>query len=250
MDILKDFIYVNKTAGINGLKGLKRNWIIIFTGIVYSILNLVIFNIVGRALTGPLSLLFGFIAVIISSSFISNYLYLLSNIVNYNRVSLQDFKDGFGHYLGKIYGVFFIGYIINLLLSFITPILGNLVEVLNIIIYFGVLVLLNPLPETIYLKHYRPWESILYTIEFVQENWLNWLIPNVILVFLLYLITGNIVTDLFSTHLSFNYVFDPYNITLYLIGQLVFSFMMIFRGNLYKILSTSTRRKRKFMNKF
>src|SRR5699024_9786047 len=225
---------------------LKKNWIIIFTGIVYSVLNLIIFSIIGRVFTGPLYLLSGFIALIVSSSFISDYLYLLSNVVNYNRVTLQDFKEGFAYYLRKIYGVFFIGYVINLLLSFITPALGNLVVVLNMILYFSILILLNPLPETIYLKHYSPWESILYTIEFVQENWLNWIIPNFILILLLYLITGNIITDLFTTHLSFNYIFKPFNIIFYLIGQLVFSFMMIFRGNLYKILSTSTRRKRRF----
>lgn len=237
-------------AGKKTVKSLKKHWPIIFTGFLYSLLNIALFGLMGMLVTGPLYLISGIIVAIANSSLISNYLYLLFNIVNYDRMTLNDFKEGFGHYLRKIYGVFFIAYIGSLLLSFFGPILGGLANLLDLIIYLTILVVLNPLPETIYLKHYSSWESIVYCVEFIQENWLNWLLPNFLLSLILYLTTGNFLTNIFNTHLGFRNLLNPINLALYIVGQLVFSFMMIYRGHLYKELSTSTRRKRMFMNKF
>ncbi|HLR20947.1 MAG TPA: hypothetical protein VK087_02980 [Tissierellaceae bacterium] len=252
MDIIKDIIYVNKKTVKNSFQSFKKSWYIIFTGIVYTILNLLIFNLVSSIFRGPLSILLGFILAIVSSSFISNYLYLLFNIVNYDRVTFQDFKDGFTALIWKIYGVFFISYIANLLLSLVIEPLGNEVGNINSLLYLLAFVILNALPETLYLKSYRPWDSIVSTFEFMKDNWLNWIIPNIVFLGLLYMITGNVVTDILNTHISINVfsLLSVKGIIMYIIGQSIFSFMMIYRGHMYKILSTSTRRKREFMNKF
>lgn len=248
MNIVKDMAYVNKTAGMRSLNSFKKNWYILFTGIIYTTLNLIIFNVVRSLFVGPLYILSGIVVAIISSSFISNYLYLLYNVINHNRITMQDFKDGFTFFIWKIYGVLFISYIANLLLSLLIGIVGPIIPLL----YIGALIALNALPETLYLKVYSPWESILSSLEFIQENWLNWLLPNMIFLGLLYILTGNILTNIFNTHLSFNLlnIFSIKEIIVYVLGQIIFSLMMIYRGHLYKILSTSTRRKRMFMNKF
>lgn len=250
MDYVKDFIYLNKTSSRQAIKSLKKNWPIIFTGLIYSTINIVLFSLMGIFLVGPLYILSGIILAIISSSLVSNYFYLLFNIINYDKITIQDFKDGFLYFLRKIYGILFIGYLGNLLLSLVTPILGNISGVLYFTLYIGIFILINSLPETIYLKSYGPMETIMDSIEFIQENWINWLIPNFVFLGLLYIITGNILTGLLNTHLFFNFALNPIHILLYLIGQMIFSFMMIYRGHLYKILSTSTRRKRMFMGKF
>ncbi len=250
MDIIKDLIYINKSAFNKTIKSLSKNWIIIFTGIVYTILNVAIFSLISVFLTGFLSILSGIIVAIITAAFISNYLYLLFNIINYDRINMQIFKDGFKYYLWKIYGVLFIAYLGRILLGILSNMLGGLASALNIVIYLSILIVLNPLPETIYLKSYSSWESVLNTFEFMQENWLNWLLPNVIFHLVLYFITGNLITNVFTTHLSFNMVFSIKNIIIYLLGQGLFSFIMVYRGHLYKTLSGSTRRKRMFMNKF
>lgn len=250
MDILKDIIYINKTSFNRTIKSLSKNWMIIFTGIIYTFLNIAIFSLVNIFLTGFLSILSGIVVAIITSAFISNYLYLLFNIINYDRINVQAFKDGFKYFLWKIYGVLFIAYLASYLLSIVSNMLGSLAFIINIVIYLGMLILLNPLPETIYLKSYSSWESVQSTFEFMQENWFNWILPNVIFHGVLYFITGNILTNVFTTHLSFNMVFGIRNIILYIIGQGLFSFTMIYRGHLYKLLSGSTRRKRMFMNKY
>ncbi len=250
MDYYKDFIYLTRSSGKKTFRSLKKHWPLIFTGFIYSLLNIALFGLMGMLMRGPFYLLSGIILAIANSSLVSNYLYLLFNIINYDRMTVQDFKDGFIYYLRKIYGIFFIAYIGRLILSLLGPVLGGLVNLLDVIIYFTILVLLNPLPETIYQKHYDSWESIVYSVEFIQENWLNWLVPNFLLSLILYFTTGIFLTDVFTTHLGFSNLINPINIALYIVGQLVFSFMMIYRGHLYKELSTSTRRKRMFQNKF
>jgi hypothetical protein len=250
LDIIKDLIYINKSAFNKTIKSLSKNWIIIFTGIVYTILNVAIFSLISVFLTGFLSILSGIIVAIITAAFISNYLYLLFNIINYDMINMQIFKDGFKYYLWKIYGVLFIAYLGRILLGILSNMLGGLASALNIVIYLSILIVLNPLPETIYLKSYSSWESVLNTFEFMQENWINWLLPNIIFHGVLYFITGNLITNIFTTHLSFNMVFSIKNIIIYLVGQGLFSFIMVYRGHLYKTLSGSTRRKRMFMNKF
>lgn len=250
MDIIKDIIYINKTTLNKTIKSLSKNWIIIITGIVYTILNLFIFSLINIFLKGFLSILSGIIVAIINAAFISNYLYLLFNIINYDRINVQIFKDGFKYFLWKIYGVLFVAYLGSYLLRILSNMLGGLGGIINIVIYLGILIILNPLPETIYLKSYSSWESIQETFNFMHENWFNWILPNLIFHGILYFITGNILTNIFTTHLTFNMVFSIRNILLYIIGQGLFSFIMIYRGYLYKMLSGSTRRKRMFMNKF
>jgi len=163
---------------------------------------------------------------------------------------MGNFKEGFKFYLWKIYGVFFIAWIANYLLSLLTGILGTSGDLVNKIISIIILIGLNPLPETIYQKYYSPFESIQYAFEFMKGNWFNWLLPNILLYLLLYLVTGKVIVDLFATHLSFGLDLSLKGIGIYILGQVVFSFIMIYRGHLFKLLSTSTRRKRMYMNEF
>ncbi|MBU5257405.1 hypothetical protein [Tissierella praeacuta] len=250
MDIIKDFMMINKQVFKKTLNSLKNNGVIIFTGIVYMILNIAIFSVVLTIFKGILSIFAGIILAIVSASLISNYLYLLYNIINYNRITFQDFKDGFKYFLRKVYTVFFFAWIGSYLLSIIQQILGFNAYILNTIITISIFFILNALPETLYLKVLEPMDSIMYSIDFIKDNWFNWLLPNILFYGLLYYLTGNIITDLFATHLSFGFNFGIPSIIKYLLGQGLFSFIMIYRGHLFKLLSTSTRRKRMFMNKF
>lgn len=250
MNLLKDLLLVNKFTIKKSVKSFGRNWMLIFTGLVYTFLNVFMITILNTFFRGPLYILAGFIMAIVSSSLISNYLYLLSNIISYDRITMENFKEGFKFYLWKVYGVFFIAWIANYLLSLLTGILGTSGDLINTIVSIVILIGLNPLPETIYQKYYSPFESIQYAFEFMKENWVNWLLPNILLYLLLYSITGRIMMDLFTTHLSFELGLSFKEIGMYILGQIIFSFTMIYRGHLFKLLSTSTRRKRMYMKEF
>lgn len=250
MDIITDFLLINKQTLKKTISSLISNWMIILTGIVYVVLNIVIYSVVLTLFSGILSIFAGIILAIVSASLISNYLYLLYNVINNNRITFQDFKDGFMYFLRKIYTIFFFAWIGSFLLDALSGILGSNAYVLNIIISISILIILNALPETLYLKTIEPMESIMYAVDFIKENWLNWLIPNVIFYTALYFLTGKIITDLFTTHIFSGFDFNVLSIIMYLLGQGLFSFIMIYRGHLFKLLSTSTRRKRMYMNKF
>lgn len=250
MDLLKDIIMINKTTFKKSINSFIKNWIIVFTGIVYVFLNITMIIIASTLFRGVLSILAGLIMAIVSSSLISNYLYLLFNIINYDKITLDNFKEGFKYFLWKVYGVFFIAWIGSYLLSMVLQMVGSNAKMVNTIVSIVILIALNPLPETIYQKYYSPGESIRYAFDFMKENWINWIIPNAVFHLILYLITNNLLLDVFNTHLNFNLQFNIKGIAMYILGQGIFSFIMIYRGHLFKLLSTSTRRKRMYMNKF
>lgn len=246
--MVEDMILVNKLTIKRTLDSFKKNWVLVFTGLAYTLLNMLLFLVLSYIFQGVLYVMAGFVAAIVGASLISNYLYLLFNIVEYNKITIQDFKDGFKVLIWKVYGVFFIAYMAQFLLSMVIgPIGGSGVDIGSMLSLL-VLIALNPLPETIYQKHYSPFESISYAFEFMKDNWINWLLPNILFHFLLYLVTNQLLTNIFATHLNFRLDFSPRGVLLYFAGQLLFSFIMIYRGHLFKILSTSNRRKRIYMN--
>src|SRR5699024_3820615 len=116
------------------------------------------------------------------------------------------------------------------------------------LVYLGAFVLLNALPETIYQKYYGPVDTISYSFNFLTENVLNWAIPNIIYFLLLYPILPNIMNIVLM--ISFGTIPSPTYIITFFVGQLIFNFGMIYRGHLFEVLSTSTKRKREFMKKF
>lgn len=250
MNLFEDILLVNKTTLKKSINSFVKNWVIVFTGIVYVFINLGIIILVSTLFRGVLSILAGLIMAIVSSSLISNYLYLLFNIINYDRITLDNFKEGFKYFLWKVYGIFFIAWVGSFILSSIGGILGTDEVLLSRLISIIIIVALNPLPETIYQKYLSSGESIRYAFEFMKENWINWLIPNALFHLILYLITNTWLLNIFTTHLNFSFDFTFKGVGLYVLGQVLFSFIMVYRGHLFKLLSTSTPRKRMYMNKF
>ena len=155
-----------------------KNWPIIFTGLFYSTATI----IVSMSL-GYFGILGGIISIIVTSALISNYLYLLNTILNRGYFNFQDFKDGFTPYLSKIWSILFIGYVAKLILNFVSPMLVSFIgpDALGLIITFLTFMLFNPIPEVTYQKHYGPGETIMYSINFVKDNWVEWFVPNIIL---------------------------------------------------------------------
>ena len=258
MNLLKDLFYVNKKASKRTLNLLFNNWAIIFTGLIYSGL-MILASIILMIFSTNLILGFftGILMFVIISAIISNYLYLLDNIIHHDKFTINDFKYGFKAYLRKIYTILFIGWVASLLYNMIfANILGRLLvgvispSLLSFLGSILIFILLNSLPETIYQKHYQPVDTISYAFNFIKENWIEWGIPNIIFIALYYITSGDLFNNLFRLNLlnlAFNFDFNYKSIIVYILGQIIFSFMMIYRGVLFDILSTSTRRKRMFI---
>lgn len=235
MTKLEDFIEVNKKVLKDTAYSMSNYWIIVFAGLIYGVLGFLVNNFLygflGFILRGPLGIIIGFVAAAIRAAMLSSFLYMLYRIINDLGFNFDDFKAGFAAFFRKVYGIIFIYWIFSMIIDNISIILGGTGSLFTILVNLSMLIFLNALPETVYLKSYDQGESIVKAVEFISENVLNWFGPNIIFV-LVYLLLIRI-----SGGLGF------------ILTQIIFAFVMVYRGHLYKLLSGSTMRKRMFMRK-
>ncbi|WP_409228106.1 hypothetical protein [Gudongella sp. SC589] len=248
MNIINDIILVNKEIAQKSKDSIMKNPEVLLLGVVYSVMSIVAGMLVFNLLAG-LGILLGIIYALVESAIVSSYLFVLHNVVVYNRFRWRDIKHGFTYYIRKVYGVLFIFYLANLILGFLSNLLGPMIVALIFIIGIGALVVLNPLPEALYVKDRDSLQTILYCVDFMKENWINWLFPNIILTLILYLLTGGILNGGLNPFRGLSFSVSISSIVLYLIGSAILSTAMIYRGHLFKLLSTTTLRKRMFMRK-
>lgn len=248
MDIIEDIIQTNKGIFIKSYKGVVKNWKIFLIGIAYVIFTMLALRIIAYAW-----IFSGILIALLESLIISNYLYLIENIVSYDRFTIDDFKNGFTVYLRKIYSIVIIFWFVNFGVNlFLAPLFYIKIGPVSFwfLIQVIVFIFLNPLPETIYQKHYDGLNSITYSFEFIKENWIEWFIPNGIILVVLYLVYTLVNKFvLINTGGNINpFILRSLRLIVYSVFyQIFFSYIMIYRGYLFDILSTTTRRKRYFM---
>lgn len=244
MNIIQDIIGVNKEIIPKGIKLTLNNWPIIFTGFVYAIILGVLWRVAFM-----FSILAGIIITLVQGALFSNYLYLIENIIRYGKIDFEDFKSGFKVYTGKIYGILVVIWFVNYGAGlFLRPLLNIQLGFISLWTIFLIVafILLNCLPEVIYQKHCHVADSFTYSFEFIKENWLDWLLPNVILLGAFVWLTGSGLNP--SAILGRGlFALSTQSIIGYAVGQLLLSFIMVYRGLLFNILSTTSRRKRMFM---
>jgi hypothetical protein len=252
MNIVKDILLNNKEAFKKSIYGLKSNPALLVIGIPY-IAVMYMFMIIAS----NLSFFGGIIIFAGQAAVISSYLYIIENVLMYNSFSMSDFKDGFRVYFRKAYGILFILWIIRYGINlFIVPILSLIPffgMLLNIVMFIAAIIL-NPLPESIYQKHYDEWHTITYTVEFFKENWLDWIIPNAIIAIAVYFASLGIQTifyNIFGSIITMGAMGTSIYTALYvvvfsIIIQALMGFSMLFRGYQYGILSNTTRRQRNY----
>lgn len=254
MEILRDIFYTNRSISKKALISLAKNWPIIFTGLFYSLATIILLMSLGA-----FWILGGLVWIIATSALISNYLYLLNTILNRGYFNFQDFKSGFTPYLRKVWSILFIAYFANLVIGLFSPIITSAIgyNAFGLIIMILTFVLFNPIAETTYQKYYGPWETITYTIDFVRDNWIEWFVPNIVLLVVAYFITGGsmniygVISNVFNYFLSFGSIITSFKgLIIYFLGQIWFSYFMIYRAYLFETLSTSNRRKRLFTREF
>ena len=190
----------------------------------------------------PLGIIRGLVLGLAVQACISSGLYLIKNIVENRRADLKDFVNGFTDYLWELLGIAFILWIPMRVLAIAlasTPNGGLIFALIQLAIY----ILLNPAPELIYQTRSSGIALISDSYNFIVENWLEWLLPNIVLTIGGYLIL-NILSAL-TTGLP-----DVVHMFIVAVGMgLCLSYFMIFRGFLFAELHGSTRRSRAYRYK-
>lgn len=236
MDILNDFIYIQKKALRNTFKNPRY---IVLCAVILA-MGIIATNIISNILFGVLKLngyisgLLVYIFKVCILGFIMSILYTGVKDTG-SSIVFQDYD--FKPFAIKIIQVGFVIYIAQIILS---PIAMNFYFIVTII----AMIVLNALPETIYLEDYDGYNSIKASVEFLKDNALNWGLPNIIIMALIYasidgvsLFTGLYFSDLKSVIKS-------------VVVILIMGIYLMYRGMLFEILNGSSRRKREFMRNF
>ncbi len=188
---------------------------------------------IAQPLLAPLGIAGGFIFSLLWAACIGSFLALVEAMVRDGRVTLDDFRGSFGRYLWDVVGISFLFWVFWMI---VTPALltipngGTVVLAVQLVGF----VLLNAVPELIYLGHHSSFELVTASYAFVAENWIEWFPPNILLAVGWYLLP-ELHPSLFLVEAALH--------ALYLF------FAMAVRGFLFQELAGSTRRSRAFRHR-
>lgn len=191
-------------------------------------------------LLAPLGIVGGFLLGISLTFLSSCYLYFLGGVVAKHSVSVKELKTAFLAYFWSVMNLGFVLWIAELGLGFA---LGKNPNAAAFQAALGLLaaVLLNAAPEVIYLKgSVGGLETIQRSIRFLQENWIEWFLPNGLFIAAVWYFP-QLGIDPFSAT-------SPRALLLGsgIAGGFVAHILMVFRGNLFQELEGSTHRQRMF----
>ena len=232
MQILRVTLWIYATALMRAFDCVRKNLVVSLAPLAYS---LVLSAAAMIAL--PLGILGGFLLGLVSQACISSGLYLVKNMIDSGKTDFNDFARGFTVYLWDLITISFILWIPMRLAGMALATVPN-----GLLIYFciqiALYILLNPVPELIYQSRTSGLELLGASYNFIVENWIEWLIPNILLA-----IGGYALLRLFESLLFGLPAFIQ--LFLYSFGLGLFlTYMMTFRGFLFAELHGTTRRSR------
>ena len=254
MNFFEDLQLVYKKAGKDTLLKIKKAPHFLIFPFVYGVVYMLGMVLIGKLFARSYGTIIGFIIPLLTSLILSSYFSVLSDLIYYNRISFRNFSKTFMAYFASIYSVFFI----LMIISFFMPGIGVMMGATTLV---GAVITLalNPIAESIYIRGEYYTSAYTHSLEFMKENFLLWTIPFLIYLGILHLlgfdfafmIVSNSIVDLplgqeIMTGLSYMNPLDPQNIKI-LLASIITAVYAIFRGNLYRILVGSTRRKRAYM---
>ena len=215
----------------------RKNWVVSFAPVAYGVILAIIVSIVA-----PLGMIGGLLFSLASQACVSSGLFLVKNMVDSNKADFNDFLNGFTVYLWELLGIAFILWIPLRVLAMALATAPN-GDLIYFLIKLALYILLNPVPEFIYQTRASGIELIGSSYNFIVENWIEWLIPNILLLAVGYVLLGLIEPLIFAL---------PGFVALFLYAFIVglgLTYFMIFRGFLFAQLHGTTRRSRLYRYK-
>lgn len=232
---------------------LKQNLIIL----IGSVLLYGAFLLVAK-LVAPLGFAGGFVLGLLGIGLLSLYYNWLNEISQGRKVklnSLIEFDYGLFSALLSVAFIFFIAkYILSSLLQ------GTNISWIASFFQLGLVIVLNAIPEVIYIHRYESIPAISYAAKFTRENWIEWFLPFVLFLAPVILINANLAVVLMAqssellptllivkTWQLWGSLFgDMSSIIISLLALIISSCFMIFRAFLFTELESGSRRKRMY----
>jgi hypothetical protein len=237
MEQIRALVWIYKTCLIRTVELVRENLGIIFAPIAYG------FVLSAAALLlAPLGFIGGLVLGVVLAACASSGLYLIENVVRMSKASLQDFTKGFTVYIWEILTLAFIFWIPMRLLAqfaFTTPNGPLLYLAVQILLY----VIFNAVPELIYQGRVSGLALLSASYQFIVENWIEWLLPNLLVGIAGYLLRNLVYQLVIPLPFFLQYFLVETAFGLFL------TFLMIFRGLLFGELNGTTRRSRVYRYK-
>ena len=187
-------------------------------------------------LVSPLGRAGGILVAFAESAALSIWSYFSSEVVAHSKVGLSDFPRAIRSYFWSWVSLSFVLYILNLLVS--TALANNpnrdgALTALNLI----TLVALTAAPEVITQKGTRTGlDTIQRSFAFLQETWIEWFIPNLLILGGAYLFVTRVMPGLSGPA-----------VLLSILGACAVAHVVaVFRGHLFRELDGSTHRQRMY----
>ena len=216
------------------------------------------FTYMARLLSGfgPAS---GMILALVATLFTGQYYSWLAASVRKEKLEFQDLKRFDASMFILVLGVSFILFVARLILS---PMVSQPdTQWMVMLIYFFIVFGCNALPEAVYIHRYESIRAYAEALKFTKDNWIEWYLPFLILLFPLFFLGGDIgdilhmfalISPLFPGVLiisAWAMFLGGYGYAPVIFGFLIAHWFMLFRGFLYNELSSGSRRRRVYLAK-
>jgi hypothetical protein len=232
MQILQVMLWIYALALKRAWNGVRKNLVVSFAPLAYG-LALSIVGIIAL----PLGIVGGLLLGLATQACVSSGLYLVKNIIETGKTDINDFLRGFTVYIWELVTIAFILWIPMKLASMTLATIPN-GYVIYLCIQIALYILLNPVPELIYQTRISGLELLSASYNFIVENWIEWLIPNLILG-----IAGYLLLNAFGSFLFGLPGFLQLFLYAFALG-ICLTYIMTFRGFLFTELHGTTRRSR------
>lgn len=251
-------------------RSLMRSWMTVAALIGFALL------FVGAArIVGSLGMIGGVLLGLVNALLVGATLRLIEQSLSAVRtIQFTDVTESFGHYFWDVIGVGFVLWLPMMALDMGTqanPYGGFLSSAVTLLLF----ILLNAAPEVIYqIRHDSPLDVFKASYEFVLEHWIEWFLPFALLA-LPIVVSPSGIQEFFnlSTGIGrgaglnfFQLLLLPFTliggwmsyvgldpeaqwVLLLLLTPLVATTALLFRGHLFALLRSSTRRQRMFAHR-
>ena len=251
-------------------RSLMRSWVTVAALIGFALL------FVGAArIVGSLGMIGGVLLGLVNALLVGATLRLIEQSLSAVRtIQFTDVTESFGHYFWDVIGVGFVLWLPMMALDMGTqanPYGGFVSSAVTLLLF----ILLNAAPEVIYqIRHDSPLDVFKASYEFVLEHWIEWFLPFALLA-LPIVVSPSGIQEFFnlSTGIGrgaglnfFQLLLLPFTliggwmsyvgldpeaqwVLLLLLTPLVATTALLFRGHLFALLRSSTRRQRMFAHR-
>ena len=232
MNVLTVYLRIYADAFRQALAGIRKNaWTLLLPiGLLIAgkfVLELLV-RAVGAGMVGSI------VGGLLLCAVVSCYLYFVSEIVAKSQVKLDEFGRSVGPYFWSVANLLFVYWIASILIGYMG---GGSSFAFDELLWWAAVILLNAAPEVIYQRGSNGGlETVQRSIKFLQANWIEWGIPNLLVVGAWY----------YLRHESFPLTrYVPSLVLSVLEGALV-HVVMVFRGHLFAALDGSSHRQRMY----